>query len=368
MDEKDLAQDSDVDVPVPDSEQSLDDIVNSAYDQIEQASPDEEKSTQTQRARDEAGRFARQADLPDAAKEQKAAKNALAAKVPAAAATTVAAPVTVGDTASPTVQAPNTWTPAVKAKFATLEPDVQAEIMKREQDMARAITLHDQDRSFGKTVKDVVTPYLPMIQAEGATPETAIQSLLNTAYRLRTSSPQEKGVLLANLARQYGADLSAFAGEGSQEQAPIDPTVAALQQKLQQLEGFITQQHTQQQTQAEQNLLRDINAFAADPAHPHFETVGQQMAGLIKAGLAADLQQAYEQAIYLHPEVRQQVISAQQTEAQRKQIEEAKQKAAKAKQLASVNLTSKPSLPTKSMNGSLDQLLSDAYDNVMGNA
>jgi hypothetical protein len=162
--------------------------------------------------------------------------------------------------------------------------------------------------------------------------------------------------------------MPAFTGEGSQEQAPIDPTVAALQQKLSQLEGFITQQHTQQQTVAEQNLLRDINAFAADPAHPHFEAVGQHMAGLIKAGLAADLQQAYEQAIYMQPEVRQQVISAQQTEAQRKQIEEAKQKAAKAKQLASVNLTSKPSLPTKAMNGSLDQLIGEAYDHATGNA
>lgn len=345
MDDKEAVQDTGVEIPDADVGPSLDDILNSAYDEAEQDAPADDKPVST-RSRDEVGRFAKEA------------KEAAAAQSP------VAAPV--GDTASPTAQAPNTWTPSAKAKFATLEPDVQAEIMKRETDMARAITLHDQDRSFGKTVKDVVTPYLPMIQAEGATPETAIQSLLNTAYRLRTSSPQEKGVLLANLARQYGADMSAFSGD--QEQAQIDPTVAALQSKLQQLEGFITQQHTQQQTVAEQNLLRDINAFQADPAHPHFEKVGQDMAGLIKAGLAANLQEAYDKAIYMHPEVRQQVISASQTEAQRKQIEEAKQKAAKAKQLASVNLTSKPSLPLKSMNGSLDQLLSDAYDNAMSSA
>lgn len=356
MDDKETVQETEVEVPAPDVEQSLDDILNNAYDDIEDA-PQEDRDAPNvprDRRRDEAGRFA---------KEQKAAQDAVARGQPAAVPQAPQAqPPTAPDTAPP--GPPNTWTPAAKAKFTTLDPDLQQEIIKREQDMARAITLHDQDRSFGKTVKDVVTPYLPMINAEGATPETAIQSLLNTAYRLRTSSPQEKGVLLANLARQYGADLSAFSGD--QEQAPIDPTVQALQQKLQQLEGFITQQHTQQQTVAEQTLLRDINAFQADPAHPHFETVGQDMAALIKAGLAANLQEAYDKAIYMRPEVRQQVISATQTETQRKQIEEAKQKAAKAKQLASVNLTSKPSLPTKSMNGSLDQIIADSYDAVVG--
>lgn len=341
--------------PVADSDPSLDDIVNNAYDEVEQTSPD--VTPAPDRSRDEAGRFKAAALASDkAARAQPQG--------------TVAAPLAVDNPlstqATAPITAPNTWTPAVKAKFAMLEPDVQAEIMRRETDMARAISAHDQDRGFGKTVRDVVVPYLPMINAEGSTPEAAIQSLLNTAYRLRTSSPQEKGALLANLAREYGADMSAF--NGDQEQSPIDPTVAALQQKLQQLEGFISQQHTQQQGVVEQNLLRDINAFQADPAHPYFDQVGQQMAGLIKAGLAADLQQAYDQAIYMQPEVRQQVISASQTETQRKQIEEAKQKAAKAKQLASVNLTSKPSLPTKAMNGSLDQLLSDAYDNVMGSA
>lgn len=349
MDDKEVAN-TEVETPIQDVEQSLDDILNTAYDDIAEDAPNvngDEPNVPRDRHRDDVGRFA---------KEQKAE---------------AAAPIPTGDTLTPAgvdpaQQAPNTWTPAARAKFAALEPDVKSEIMKREQDMARAITSHDQDRNFGKTVKDVVTPYLPMIQAEGATPETAIQSLLNTAYRLRTSSPQEKGVLLANLARQYGADLSAFSGD--QEQTQIDPTVQALQQKLQQLEGFISQQHTQQQTVAEQNLLRDINAFQADPAHPHFEKVGQQMAGLIKAGLAATLQQAYDQAIYMHPEVRQQVISAQQTDAQRKQIEEAKQKAEQARKLASVNLISKPSLPTKTMNGSLDQLLSEGYDSIVGNA
>lgn len=327
--------------------QSLDVLLNTTFDDIEQRDPEEKP----QRARDEVGRFANKVAAP--AEATPAKKDAIDPIAPDA---SVSAPAPA--------QAPNTWTPAARAKFAGLEPDVQSEIVKREQDMARAITMHDQERTFGKSVKDVVGPYLPMIQAEGATPETAIQSLLNTAYRLRTSSPQEKGVLLANLARQYGADMSAF--NGDQEQVQIDPTVQALQQKLQQLEGFINQQHTQQQTQSEHNLLRDINAFQADPAHPHFERVGQEMAGLIKAGLAANLQEAYDKAIYMQPDVRQQVISAQQTDIQRKQIEEAKRRADAAKKSASINLTSRPSLPSRAQLGSIDQTLAETYDRMYG--
>ena len=196
--------------------QTLDDVIGNAFDEIEARGTDEADRQIGERSRDEAGRFKQTAQRDGVVTPGVAAQPI------------VGTPQPVADAA--TVQAPNTWTPAARAKFATLEPDVQAEIVKRETDMARAITSHDIDRSFGKQVKDVVTPYLPMINAEGATPETAIKSLLNTAYLLRTSSPQEKGALLANLARQYGADMSSFTGD--QEQTPIDPTgvvfVAAL--------------------------------------------------------------------------------------------------------------------------------------------
>lgn len=331
----------------PDASQSLDDVLNSAFDDIEAREASETPKQPGDRNRDVAGRFA-------------------PVSAPATTPGVVAENTQpIGDIPAPTVQAPNTWTPAARAKFAALEPDVQAEIVKRETDMARAITSHDQDRIYGKGVKDMVTPYLPMINAEGATPETAIKSLLNTAYLLRTSSPQEKGELLANLARQYGADMSSF---GDHEQTPIDQTVQLLQQKIhsqqQQMEGLISQQ----QSVSEQNLLRDINAFQADPAHPHFEQVGLDMAGLIKAGLAANLQEAYDKAVYMHPEVRQQVISAQQTETTRKQIEEAKQKAEQAKKTAFVNLRGKPSLPAKAKAGTIDQTLADTYDTLMSAA
>lgn len=333
------------------AEPSLDEFLNSKMDEIDAR---EEPAAVKERTRNESGQFA--------AKTDTTGEPVVKAVTDTSVTSAEASPVATADV----VQPPATWTQQAKAKFAALDPEIQQEVVKREKEIARTVTAQDQDRLFGKSLRDMVGPYLPMINAESSTPEAAINSLLNTAYRLRTSSPQEKGVLLANLARQYGADMSAFNADGSQDQSPIDPTVAALQQKLQQLEGFISQQHTQQQTATEQNLLRDINAFAADPSHSYFEQVGQQMAGLIKSGLAADLQQAYDQAIYMHPDVRQKVFAAQQAETQKKQIEDAQRKADAARKSAVVNLRGKPSLPAKIASGTVEQTLNDAYERIMG--
>jgi hypothetical protein len=264
-------------------------------------------------------------------------------------------------------QAPNTWTPALKAKFPTLEPDIQQEIMKREKEFARALSTHDQDRLFGKSLRDVVSPYMPIINAEGSTPEQAIQSLLNSAYLLRTASPQEKGKLIANLARQYGAELpSAMAQPEAAE--GVHPIVAQLQSEINQLRGVMTSRDQQERMHQQQENLRQVEAFLVDPQYPYANDVAEQIAGLIRSGMASNLKDAYNQAIYLQPDVRQKVFAAQQAEAQRKQIEEAKQKAEQAKKTASVNLRAKPSLPAKAKPGTIDQTLAETYDSLMSAA
>ena len=117
--------------------QTLDDVIGNAFDEIEARETDATDKQISERSRDEAGRF------KQAVKQEARQEGVVAQPV-------IGAPQPVADAA--TVQAPNTWTPAARAKFATLEPDVQAEIVKRENDMARAITSHDIDRSFGKQV------------------------------------------------------------------------------------------------------------------------------------------------------------------------------------------------------------------------
>jgi hypothetical protein len=329
--------------------QTLDDVLNSAFDDIEAREEAETPKQTSDRLRDEAGRFAKTDVIPEA-------KTA----PPIASETPPSDPIT-----PEVAQAPNTWTPALKAKFPTLEPDIQQEIMKREKEFARALSTHDQDRLFGKSLRDVVSPYMPIINAEGSTPEQAIQSLLNSAYLLRTASPQEKGKLIANLAKQYGAELPTALAQPEAVEG-VHPIVAQLQSEINQLRGVMTSREQQERMHQQQENLRQVEAFLVDPQYPYANDVAEQIAGLIRSGMATNLKDAYNQAIYLQPDVRQKVFAAQQAEAQRKQIEEAKLKAEQAKKTASVNLRAKPSLPAKAKPGTIQQTLEDTYDNVMG--
>lgn len=228
--------------------------------------------------------------------------------------------------AAPEVEPPKSWAEDKKAKFKELPEDVRAYILQREDEVHKQFTKQDDERNFGKSLKEVITPYLPIINAEGGTPATAVQSLLNTAYLLRTGTAQQKAHLIQQIAQQYGVDLASV----SQEQPHVDPYIKQLEGKLQQLEQNITQQSTLQHQQEYDKNIAEVQAFAANPANKHFEAVKPQMAALLSSGQAKDLQEAYETACWANPSVRSMLLEAKEAEkaAKRKEEMEAKKKAA----------------------------------------
>lgn len=189
-------------------------------------------------------------------------------------------------------------------------------VQKREQDIAKFTSTRDEHASFGKEMYQAVQPYMPQIQAEGGTPVTAIQALLNTAYVLRTGSPEQKKQLLIQTARQYGVDLGDVPAGQPQAQPPPPDVSQLVRLEMQRAE----QQRLKTEVQSE------IQAFAADPTRTHYAEVKAHMAALLSAGAAKDLQDAYDQACWASPTIRATL------EAQRRATEEQKRKAdAKAK-------------------------------------
>lgn len=243
------------------------------------------------------------------------------------------------------IKAPNSWSANAKTKWAEIPAELQAEINKRETEIHQGFTRMDEDRQFGKVLKDVVQPYMPIIQAEGGTPATAIQALLNSAYVLRTGTPQAKTQLFQQLAQQYGVDLAQI----SQGQVKTDPQLQAIQSELVQLKNDRQQEITVREQQQREALQSQIDAFAADPAHNHFEVVRPHMVALLKGGLAKDLQDAYDQAVYARPDIRSTLLQSQSAELEANRIADAKAKADKARK-ASVSVRGGPgaTAPTNS--------------------
>ena len=257
-----------------------------------------------------------------------------------------------------TIEAPQALSGPAKAKWKDLPPEIQQEWSKRENDIHKMMTAHDGELRMGREMKEVISPYMPIIVAEGGNPVKAVQSLLNTAYLLRTGTPEKKAQLVHEIAQTYGVDLGMV-------QAPeVDPVIGSLQQEISQLKQFVSAQQQTQGQQEEQRYLSEIQAFAADPKNLHFEQVKSLMAPLLASGQAKDLQEAYDMACHASPTIRSTLLAAKEAEKKAKRNEELA-----AKKQAAVSVVGSPGVHgpnTAAPKRSVREELEASFDAAMG--
>ena len=285
----------DVDQSTGDDDLDLRGSLEAAF--VEHGAEIESDSINHVRERDETGKF--KAKVKDVPVATAASTPSATAQTPAgtqsASPTPSAANASVVDPNVATIQPPAAWSAEAKAKWANVPADVQKIIAEREAEVHKGFTRLDEDRTLGKSMRDTLTPYMATINALGATPQQAVQSLLNADHVLRNGNAQQKTQLFSQLAQQFGVDLSAVV-----QGAPRpDATVAALQQRVDQLTTYINTQQTDAQQYTQRTILSEIEAFKADK--PHFETLRPMMAVLMQNGQANTLQEAYDQAFRAHP-------------------------------------------------------------------
>lgn len=269
------------------------------------------------------------------------------------------------------VKPPDSWSPAAKAKFSTLDPDIQAEIARREAEVHKGFTRQDEHRNLGKTFEQAVQPYMAMIRSEGSDPVRATAALLQSAYTLRSGSPDQKEQLVLGLMSQFQIDpnrvFQRLAGGQSQQQQS-DPQVVQLRQTVEQLQQRLMQgdQQVQQQEQAQINTT--IESFASDPKNLYFANVKPEMAALLRDGRAKDLQEAYDMACWARPDIRSLLLQQQDQQRQATERGAAADRAAKARRAGSV-LTGSPSgqpASPQAASGSLEDDIRAAIRQVNG--
>lgn len=244
---------------------------------------------------------------------------------------------------------PTSWRGGAQAKYAALDPEVKAEIHKREEDFHKGIQQFKGKADTFDILDAEIRPYEAMIRAAGTNPQTAIRDFFNTAYLLKTGTPESKVDVLINIADSYGVDLSllpAVQEKRAAGQPIIAPEMTKLQQEFNQLKGTLEQQQAQQRQRQEaeeraafEEVQAELAQFAAK--NPHYETVKLDMAALIESGRAKDPQDAYDKAIWAHPEVRAKLMS-EQAEATRKLAAE---KAAAARKASATNVATRGTPP-----------------------
>jgi hypothetical protein len=264
------------------------------------------------RARDEAGRFAKQ---PKEAKGgHGASPDAPAGGVtpPAGAQAPAGGPPVPGAAPEPQgafERAPQAWKPGAREAWAALPQDVRQEVLRRERETTVALQESAGARQLAERIQSIVSPYEAMIRSEGSEPLRAIERLLQGAGVLRMGSPQAKAAMVAQVVKEYGVDIvhldSALAGqsppEGYQPQQQVNIQAIVEQAKQAALAEF-------QQARVrvhQQNAVGDVEKFMA--SHEFAPDLREDMALVMEAasrkGLELSLDDAYARAVQMNPEV-----------------------------------------------------------------
>lgn len=245
------------------------------------------------------------------------------------------------------VQAPEFWTSEDKAKFAALPDDTirqtvldwRTQIEKGAQEKFEAAA---EARKFHDEVGRILAPFDGELQNAGLTRVDGIKRLVN-AERLLRQNPQQG---LQWLLDQYGQgqfavvrrDAQPTAAQPAQQQTGngnVNELVAQIvDQRFQAIQAAEEQRQNAAVLQAAQETLQqftDAKGEDGQPKYPHFEEVKVQMAALIQSGAASGLEEAYEQAIWTRPALRERLTKAQQESAAKSVADAQRQAVAKAK-------------------------------------
>lgn len=255
------------------------------------------------------------------------------------------------------LQAPKTWRKEAAAIWATLPEAARQEVLKREEDMFKGLEGYKQHALRGRALDQLLEPFLPILQQHNLDPMQQIQGLMNAHYQLATATPEKRAEIFQKLAQDYQVDLGQVAAAQA-DMAYVDPQVRNLQTQLQGIQSQLKASADAQARQTHEQMLQQVNAFAADPANLYFQDVANDMIPLLEKGICKTLPEAYERALWANPTVRAKELARQQEASAKKAAEEAAAKVAAARKATAANVSARaksgrPAAPL----GSIDDTL-----------
>ncbi len=299
------------DSPIPDSPR--DDVradVMAAYEKLSKSNPADGQvaaadtdggAPSPDRLRNERGQFIK-------------ADEASVEAAPAEPVTDAGTPQDTPQEPSQVLAAPKGWSADAKAKWSTLDPSIQAEVLKRETDIDNGGRQWSEEK---RAYEQVLTPLRDFSSKYGIDDRAALTRLLDWQRALEESPAQA----IMQLAQLSGVDLNNPIQQ-QQSQPVLDPRLDSLLPTISELQA--------------NHVNSIIDSFKAAPGHEHFDKVRVAMGQLMERTPGLSMDQAYEQAIWLDPEVRsaliqQQVQPTQQRAKEQQQVAKAKAAAASPK-------------------------------------
>jgi hypothetical protein len=358
---------------------SLREVAEDAYDQVLDASEAEDSAQvdDSGQPRDAQGRFASRPQPGEAAEAAPPPSPDSDQPQPQD-----AHPAPQGSSSEP----PANWSAADREMFGKAPPDMQAWALRRhsemESDYQRRVQATAQADSFVRALAPVFSdPVIAgSIQQARMTPQQTIEQW-GAFHKWFMTDPQG---LIRELQQRAGIDPAAMApsrsGQGQlSEQDMADPAiryfadhVGATSKRVQQLEGLLQQMQLQSQQAAEAEALKvtrwGIDSFAEEKdqqgnlLRPDFDALMPQIIELYQANPGRDLNEAYQTARWMNPDVRKTLIAAERSTVERQQADQRARVAVRANTRGITSPVSKPGEPQGKQN--LRDVLESTADEI----
>lgn len=239
-------------------------------------------------------------------------------------------------------------------EIAPIDPEVVEDPKVEEQvqipqETQEYIAQLEGEKQISDTFRSIVEPHFEFLESIGENPFQHAQNLFQLSHALHTADDAGKASILADLFVSFG--VSADAIETALNERLTRPAPDPVLQKLDRLEQQLAQQKQPAPPQAPQaptpEMVKQVQEFSAK--HEFFESVKHEMGFLLQSGRASNLKEAYTIACRMNDEVQATLRERGKTAAQANR--------------QSVKTKTSPSSAAKN-GGSLEQLLSDLYDDM----
>lgn len=244
--------------------------------------------------------------------------------------------------------APVGWKGDAAKAWETLPEAVQAQVAQRERDIAVTMQQTAGERRLAKNFADAMTNYREPLQQLGfSDPLTAVKGVMDGVLAMRSGTASERARAAASMLTSMQIDIKELdnalvAGGATQQPQQNIELEAMLDRRLAPVTNFMSQLEQQQYTaqqQATQQSVTEVGDFLN--SHEYGDQVRNDMADLLDMAAARGqqmtLQQAYDKACVLHPE-----IAGKVDEARRQKQQEKTRESAEAKRHASSSVSGQP--------------------------
>ena len=209
---------------------------------------------------------------------------------------------------------PEHWPAEWRERFEALPDDARdyaLDLHRRfeqaHSERSQALAEREKELDGMAAVDAALGPWRETMRAQGLTDADAVTRLMEAQAALE-SDPESA---LAAIAEAYG--LAAPAATAAPDPRPPEREGELLDT----LERYAAEQHELRLIAAMEAKL-DSRARAVDaagaPRFPHFETVRPRLAALMRSGAAGSFEDAYEQAVWADPHLRQGALEARDAE------------------------------------------------------